>query len=235
MAGLGVRHGHHRREAAERGRPASRSRSSRPPPGPARAGGCAGRRGRAPTTQPRGVEHRRRRRRRGRRRPPTIRPSLDHDVGRAASPAGVDARVPPVITTSVTPSASTSPASARREPSSRNSTAMRTATPLATCLVITAPGRSATSAAISTPRFIGPGCMTSACAGRRAGPLGREAEAGGVLAQRRHQRLAHALALHAQQVDDVERRAARRRGRGSTSHRPPVERRAAAAWAAPPA
>ena len=39
---------------------------------------------------------------------------------------------------------------------------MRTATPLVTCSVISDAGPSATSAAISTPRFIGPGCMTSA-------------------------------------------------------------------------
>src|SRR6266849_633141 len=36
---------------------------------------------------------------------------------------------------------------------------MRTATPLATCSRITEYGPSATSDAISTPRFIGPGCM----------------------------------------------------------------------------
>ena len=44
-------------------------------------------------------------------------------------------------------------------PASRYSTAMRTATPLATCSRITEYGPSATSEAISTPRFIGPGCM----------------------------------------------------------------------------
>ena len=44
---------------------------------------------------------------------------------------------------------------------------MRTATPLATWWVMTALGRSATSGAISTPRFIGPGCMTSASPGIR--------------------------------------------------------------------
>ncbi len=39
---------------------------------------------------------------------------------------------------------------------------MRTATPLRTWAVTTLAGSSATSAAISTPRFIGPGCMTIA-------------------------------------------------------------------------
>ena len=38
---------------------------------------------------------------------------------------------------------------------------MRTATPLRTWSMITERGRSATSALISTPRFIGPGCITS--------------------------------------------------------------------------
>src|SRR6266850_1636953 len=41
------------------------------------------------------------------------------------------------------------------------STAMRTATPLLTCSRMTERGPSATSEAISTPRFMGPGCMTS--------------------------------------------------------------------------
>src|ERR1700754_4151067 len=42
------------------------------------------------------------------------------------------------------------------------STAMRTATPFATCRWITDCGPSATSLAISTSRFIGPGCITIA-------------------------------------------------------------------------
>ncbi len=41
--------------------------------------------------------------------------------------------------------------------------AMRTATPISTCSVIVErPGWSATLLSISTPRFIGPGCMTIA-------------------------------------------------------------------------
>src|SRR5690606_33873361 len=47
-------------------------------------------------------------------------------------------------------------------PSSASSTAMRTATPISTCSVMTDCGPSAMAGSISTPRFIGPGCMTSA-------------------------------------------------------------------------
>ena len=101
---------------------------------------------------------------------------------------------------------------------------------VATCSVITERGRSATSAAISTPRFIGPGCMTNACSGRRANRLRSRPEPRAVLAQRREQRLGLALELHAQEVHDVDF--------GSTSSRscadvdrPTVERSAASAWA----
>ena len=46
---------------------------------------------------------------------------------------------------------------------STSSTAMRTATPISTCSPITLrSGSSATALSISTPRFIGPGCMTMA-------------------------------------------------------------------------
>ena len=41
-------------------------------------------------------------------------------------------------------------------------------TPLLTCATIVDRGESATSAAISTPRFIGPGCITIACSGSSA-------------------------------------------------------------------
>src|SRR5690606_23739519 len=41
-----------------------------------------------------------------------------------------------------------------------SSTAMRTATPISTCSRITERLSSATALSISTPRFIGPGCMT---------------------------------------------------------------------------
>ncbi len=42
---------------------------------------------------------------------------------------------------------------------------MRTATPLPTCSTTTERGESAASAEISSPRFIGPGCMTMVWAG----------------------------------------------------------------------
>ena len=45
---------------------------------------------------------------------------------------------------------------------------MRTLTPLATCSTIVERTESATSAAISMPRFIGPGCMTIASSSSRA-------------------------------------------------------------------
>jgi hypothetical protein len=45
----------------------------------------------------------------------------------------------------------------------RSSTAMRMATPISTCSRMTLwTGSSATALSISTPRFIGPGCITSA-------------------------------------------------------------------------
>src|SRR5690242_4855509 len=47
-------------------------------------------------------------------------------------------------------------------PASRYSNAIRTATPFVTWSVMTDCEPAATSAAISTPSFIGPGCMTSA-------------------------------------------------------------------------
>ena len=46
--------------------------------------------------------------------------------------------------------------------SSASSTAMRTATPISTWSVMTEAGPSAMAGSISTPRFIGPGCMTMA-------------------------------------------------------------------------
>ena len=49
---VGVGHGVHGGEAAERQRPGCRCRRSRRPRGPARAGGCAGRPGRAATIRP---------------------------------------------------------------------------------------------------------------------------------------------------------------------------------------
>ena len=81
---------------------------------------------------------------------------------------------------------------------------MRTATPLATCWVITESGWSATSAAISTPRLTGPGCMISDCSGSRRARSPGQAVGGGVFAEGREERFGHALPLQPQQVDDVE-------------------------------
>ena len=160
-------------------RPGCPTRWSRRPPGRARAGGCAGRPGRGP--------RRSRPRRAPRRRPGTSRsastarthpPSTPTSATR--SPVSSITR-PPLITSSSTgevllrgvrgPTVRTRGSGANSsepEPSSRNSTAMRTGTPLRTCSVMTALGRSATSAAISTPRFMGPGCMTMAPSGSRS-------------------------------------------------------------------
>src|ERR1039457_1730641 len=53
-------------------------------------------------------------------------------------------------------------------PRRRYRTAIRTLTPFVTCSTITERAESATSAAISMPRFIGPGCMTIAWSGSTA-------------------------------------------------------------------
>ena len=53
-------------------------------------------------------------------------------------------------------------------PISRFITAIRTAMPKVTCGRITACGPSATAESISTPRFIGPGCMTIASGAAKA-------------------------------------------------------------------
>src|SRR5690606_39669404 len=56
---------------------------------------------------------------------------------------------------------------------SRSRQAMRIATPISTWVVmIERPGRSATALSISTPRFIGPGCMTIASGAARASRSG---------------------------------------------------------------
>src|SRR5690606_18125811 len=60
------------------------------------------------------------------------------------------------------------PMAGSEPPSSRYRTAMRALTPLATWSTMVERTESATSAAISTPRFIGPGCMTMACSGSSA-------------------------------------------------------------------
>src|SRR5690606_14685616 len=59
------------------------------------------------------------------------------------------------------PGAAGSGATARAPASSSYSTAMRTTTPASTWAVITAWGESTTSPLSSTPRFTGPGCMST--------------------------------------------------------------------------
>src|SRR5690606_13229869 len=60
------------------------------------------------------------------------------------------------------PAATQNYAAHRRPTSSVYSTAIRTGTPLPTCRSITLVGPSASADSISTSRFIGPGCMTTA-------------------------------------------------------------------------
>ena len=82
---------------------------------------------------------------------------------------------------------------------------MRTRTPFRTCLVMSDEGRSAASGAISTPRFIGPGCITSTRSSKAGGSFPREPETMVVLVHRRHECGLGALFLDAQEIDDVER------------------------------
>ena len=82
-------------------------------------------------------------------------------------------------------------------------TAIRTAMPKVTCGRITLCAPSATAESISTPRLIGPGCMTIASGLASASFSGREAEGLGVLAGARQHRPAHALVLQAQHDDHV--------------------------------
>ena len=76
--------------------------------------------------------------------------------------------------------------------------------PVATCSLMTDRGSSATRAAISTPRLVGPGCMIRASAGRRASRSAVTPQRAAVLPQRREQRLGDALLLDPQHVEDVE-------------------------------
>ena len=214
--GLGVGHGHDRGVAAEGGGPGARSRPSPPPPGPAGAGGRGGRPGPGPTTQPPASSTRAPA---GASRPsPTAATTAVRR--RARRPGGPRWRRRPCRPGSATRSRGTG---AAPDPSRRNRTAMRTATPLATWRVMTERGRSATSAAISTPRFMGPGCMTRASSASSAGPVAGEAVAGGVLPQRR----AAGPRSGARAACAAGRRrrpwAAPRRGRGSPSTGQPVE------------
>ena len=65
----------------------------------------------------------------------------------------------------------------RSLPAMMHITAMRTAMPKVTCGRITLCAPSTTAESISTPRLIGPGCMTIASGLASAQLLGREAEA----------------------------------------------------------
>ena len=88
-------------------------------------------------------------------------------------------------------------------PASRYSSAIRIATPFVTWSVMTDWAPAATSGAISTPSFIGPGCITSAPGLRDRQSRGGQPVACRVLAQRRQQPGRHPLALDAQRHDDV--------------------------------
>ena len=112
-------------------------------------------------------------------------------------------------------------------PSSMKSTAMRTATPLDTWRSTSDCGRSATSSAISTPRFIGPGCMTRASSPSSGGAPRRQPVPGAVLAHRGQEGAGAALGLQAQQVAARRPAGAPRRGR-TTPWRPATPRATAA-------
>ena len=80
---------------------------------------------------------------------------------------------------------------------------MRIGTPLLTCRSTTACGESTTRESISTPRFIGPGCMisVSGCKSRRA--FDREAVGEGEFVEAGDEGAGTALALEAQESHDV--------------------------------
>ena len=86
---------------------------------------------------------------------------------------------------------------------SASSTAMRTATPISTWSRMTLREWSAIGEAISTPRFMGPGCMISASGLARDELVVIESEEMVVLACRGHIGALHALALQPQHHDDV--------------------------------
>ena len=147
---VGVRHRAHRGVAAERGGLRAGDRPSRHPPGRVRAGGCAGRRGRAARSgrSPSMTVGVRRQRVIA-----ATTPSSTAAVARSADrPAA-----PPTDRSRVCGDHRHCHDRSASPPSSWYSTAIRTDTPLATCSTIVDRGESATSAAISMPRFIGPG------------------------------------------------------------------------------
>ena len=243
--GVGVGHGHHGREPAERrppGPPLSTVSASSAPgwrrwvwrstsPGATRQPPASS------TVAPAGDVERRARRR-------VTSPVADHDVGPAHAP-GVDDRAAPDDDGRVADggapdrglrhrgrprSIPVGPAAPRLEPtwpcpSNRKSTAMRTATPLDTWRNTSDRGRSATSSAISTPRFIGPGCMTSASSRSRPARRGRQPVASACTRAPTAGRPRPPFGLQPQEIADVDVGAARRRGRADLRHRPALERR----------
>ena len=82
-------------------------------------------------------------------------------------------------------------------------TAIRTAMPKVTCGRITECLPSATAESISTPRFIGPGCITIASGFASASLSGGQTVVLEEFPGRRQQRALHALVLQAQHHDDV--------------------------------
>ena len=165
---VGVGHRDHGGEAAERRGPRSRSRSSRRPRGRARAGACAGRRGPGSATSPSASTTRRRR--------PAAVPGADlgdrhrrAPARRAASPRRAS-RAPSSTRSVVMPLAVASPAPSRSTRRAAVEHGHADATRRWRPARRSPSGReSATSAAISSPRFIGPGCITIACSGFSAG------------------------------------------------------------------
>ena len=81
---------------------------------------------------------------------------------------------------------------------------MRTATPISTWSRMTLREWSAMVEAISTPRFMGPGCMIERVGLGARELLVVEAEEVEVFARRGHVGALHALALQAQHHDDVD-------------------------------
>ena len=230
-----LRDGAHREDVAEAGRgrqvadlvdrrrrgrrrdrcsPSARPRCSRRPPpracpsrsspcarSPARADACACPPGRAPGSARRSRSTSASASPACRRRPRPARPRRGR---RGPRPSRRPGRPPVPPRNSTRSLIACSPRSS--PPSSRYSSAIRTAIPFVTCSSITLWGRSATSESISTPRFIGPGCMISAPSGSMADPFVRDTEQPRVLADAREELEALPLPLHAEHVAHVQLR-----------------------------
>ena len=215
---VGVRHRHDGREAAEGGGPAARlDRLGLLPPGLAQVDVEVDEPGRDDAAA--GVEDLVAVADVGRRRRRCARPSTSTSARR--SPVLVER---PCRRGSATRHVATS--MSRPEPSSSNSTAIRTATPLVTCWVITAPGQLGRvdedlDAPVHRARVHHQGVV-----GQPAGPLGRQPEAGAVLPQARHERLAASAPVAS--ATGTARRPSRSPSRGRPSPAPAAP--AAAAW-----